>query len=287
MRFWICLTLLWIPAVSAAGETRDLTIDENSGRVRLSAKANDSTMVEIPADTRTLFMLSAQNVTPEGFTQLTRLHELRFLRLNKTAHGDDVLKALAEHPTLTKLMMWTDTGITADGIHQLSSVTPLRSLEFSGVELDEAALRALPTQLEQLAMSHLNMGDAKLAALPTFPQLKRIQIKNAQQLSDVDLIAFVQRHPHLEEISVDVTSERFLAALRKLPNLKSLWLGGQPITANGWRTIGQLDGLERLWVSSDLSDEMRVRIKQLPNPKLEHVGHLGKYIYLDRRSASP
>jgi hypothetical protein len=243
-------------------------------------------MRAIPDNARILFMLSAQGLTPDGLEQLSRLHQLRFLRLNRTAHGDAALKALTDHPSLEKLMLWTDEGITSKGVRQLSTVKSLRSLEFSSVELDVAALQAMPKQLEHLTISNCNIADKGIAALPTFPQLTSVKLKNSQ-LTDTGLIAFVQRHPGLEDVTVDVASDRFLDALVELPNLERLWLGGSPITSDGWQTIGRLDGLERLWVSSVLTDDARARIKQLPNPNLDYVSHLGKYIYLERGKASP
>lgn len=280
------LLVLTIVASAHCAERPPITIVEKTGRVTLTAAADDRTLNKIPDNTRILFMLSSQKITPEGFKQLARLHNLEFIRINGTTHGDAVLAALADHPTLNKLMMANDTGITSNGLRQLATAKLLRSLDISDVPLDQAALESLPANLERLAINRCRVGDAGVSALPNFPKLKSISLKYDDQITNAGLIGFIKRHPQLEGIAVDETSSHFLNSLAELPQLKTLFLSDSPTTESGWQAIGRLESLEEMWVSSELTDVLRAYVRQLPNPKLDHVTFRGKYVYLDRRQAS-
>ncbi|MCA9070874.1 MAG: hypothetical protein KDA84_18220 [Planctomycetaceae bacterium] len=274
------LVLIAAMAVGAG----EIKVHEPTGRVTLSAGADDATMKQIPGEARILFMLSATNVSGEGLKELARLQDLSFFRLNRTAHGDAALEALVDHRKLRKLMMWSDTGITSDGVKHLATVKSLESLDFTDVPLDAEALKAFPTQVESLTLQGCQVGDKGLAMLPHFPRLKGLKIKDDDQVTEAGLIAFVNRHPQLEWLAVDVTSDRFLTSLTKLPNLKSLWLSGEPISSKGVKSIGHLQKLDRLTLSFEINEELKARIQKLPNEKLNHVSHQGRYIYLDRRA---
>lgn len=277
------ILMLAITTTIWAGDPGKIKLHEPTGRVSLSGEADVATMKEIPGDARILFMLSAKKISPEGLKQLTRLQEVEFLRLNRNPHGDSALEALANHPKLRSLMMWSDTGITATGIRHLASVKPLRSLDFTNVPLDQPALKAMPTQVTSLTIQRCQIGDSGLAALPLFPKLKGIKVKYDDKVTDEGLIDFVNRHPQLEGLAVDVASDRLLATLEKLPNLKSLWLDGQPFTLKGLESIGRLQKLERLTISFDVTEELKTQIEKLPNEKLDHVSNQGKSIYLERK----
>lgn len=272
--------LVLSPAVCADDAAQRATAT-TSGRVHLPASADDAAMKAVPGATRILFVLSAGRITPVGLGELSRLRQLEFLRLNRCSHGDAALKALAEHPTLQHLKMWSDKGVTADGVKQLGSVRKLKSLDFTDVALDEQMLKALPMQIESLKLNRCDIGDAGLAALPTFPRLESLTVQYDDGVTADGLAGFLKRHGNLKSLAVDVTAVPLLKVLGKQNKVKSLWLGSQPVTVEGLEAIAQIKTLERLTISSELGDEIRARIKRLPNPLLKHVVHKGRYIYVD------
>lgn len=274
------ISLLLLVASTCAAEPT-FTRHEKTERVHLNASADDATMQEIPSSTKILFMIQGTQVTPDGMQRLKDLPELEFLRINHCKHGDAALTALTDHPKLRVLMMWRDSGVTAVGVKQLATIDTLTRVDFTSMSLSHECLENMPPQINSLTLHSCNIGDTGLAALPTFAKLKGVSFQFDEGMTDAGLIAFLARHPHCESVSTDVLSDRLLDSLAKLPQLKSIWLSGSPITTSQIQKIGCLQSLERVTVSAKLNDEQLACIRRLPNTGFKYVANRGKYVYLD------
>lgn len=189
--------------------------------------------------------------TDEAMQHIAAMPKLRMLMCQDTKAGDAGFEALGRSQTIEYIWGRKCYGLTGRGF---------------------AALAKMPS-LKGLSVSCLNVDDAALSALPDFPVLRELM---PMDVSD-EGFRHVGRCAQLENLwcmycrdTGDVATEH-IAGLNKL---KTYYAGKTSITDRSLKILGQLITLERLefWECAGLTDAGLAYLAELPQLREITVG---------------
>lgn len=162
---------------------------------------------------------------PDSLNALSELNRLRALYLGCTAISD--LELLSEHPTLERLSVarYESCQSGAVDLSALDSITALRWLDISGIEVDSLAPVGGLTALEYLVAS--NNSIASVAPVSTLLNLKGLRL-DGNQLSDITALSGLTL---LEELDLAQNQISSMNSLTSLAFLQTLSLGDNELTS--------------------------------------------------------
>lgn len=168
---------------------------------------------------------------------VSQLPKLKRLFLTRRQATDEGLAAVAGLKELETLMIWDADAVTDVGIAHMAGLPKLRNVHISNGAIGDGSLAAfaqLPS-IEKLSLQGNNFSDAGLNHLAGLKQLRTLWIgMNKQSITD----AGAQHLVGLENLeTLDLQNSRLtpacVAGLRRMKNLKSLYLDGTDETNNG------------------------------------------------------
>lgn len=151
--------------------------DTLEGLRLLDTNVGDSAMTQLTRFPKLRSLdVSQTNVTNQALEQVRQL-PLTVLHFTGTQIGDEGLKHLADHPTLTHAFLQY-TQVTNDGIQHLASIPNVQVLYLSHNSLNDDALRHLSaaTQLQELFLEQTNVTDLGLRYLEPLRRLKKLTL---------------------------------------------------------------------------------------------------------------
>ncbi|MBI5095195.1 MAG: M48 family metalloprotease [Candidatus Hydrogenedentes bacterium] len=203
--------------------------------------------------------------TGQGLSQLASLSNLRELSVMCNRLGDSGLAKLADLPKLEFLVL-EGVGLGDSGLAQLKKIKSLKILTLFGAKLGvtDAGMQyigQLPN-IEELNFVWVDsITDAGVAYLKPLSKLKTLSVHHFKNVTD-NGIAQLAALTSLENLRLPMqNSDRGLAAIAQLKNLKTLWCGGGAITGSrtepgpftdaGLESVSTLPNLETLVIGSD------------------------------------
>lgn len=209
-----------------------VTIDED-GTPRLLERL--ASLPHGPCRVTAIDLSTARGLDGESLKPLSACTGLTSLSLAGVPIGDDALADIANLSALKKLTL-SKTRVTDSGLAQLQKLSALESLDLGSTRISGAGLENLAglANLRQLYADHCRIMDA---ALPT-----------------------IARHARLETLVLSyntLLTDRGLAALAELKQLRRLDLAGTGVTDALAEQVGKYEQLTRLDLSgTKVSDGM-------------------------------
>ncbi len=211
-------------------------------------------------------------VTEKGFAHLSKMKNLRFLRVDE-AFSDRSLSDLQDLSTIEELLLWS-SAVTDDGTRFLKKMKKLRRLDFSGSEkVTGREFTNLPTSIELLGLSFLPCSDDNLACLQHLTSLKELKL-GSTKITDRGL-AHLVKLDQLTSLNLDncegITDDG-MSHIAKLKSLQKLCLRYTNISDSGVAHLckaSQLTELEHHNLKNRLSDQTIEKLKKaLPKLKI-------------------
>jgi internalin A len=218
------------------------------------ATSNIRLLAELDCEQLFLMFIQADDETLAAMTKISQLKELR---LNSTFVTDKGLKYISAHAGLRALEL-ADTQITDDGLKALTKLIGLRRLNLSGTKVEGPGMKyfASLSNLKALYLEDTKLTDSGLKQLEEISSLQILNI-GGTQISDDGLIE-ISRLPNLQILELWNTriSDSGLENLAKLKGLRELELLYTAIGDNGLKHLGRLTKLQRLGLgSTKITDE--------------------------------
>jgi Leucine-rich repeat (LRR) protein len=118
--------------------------------------------------------------TPHKSFAIPSVYNLRILKLESCAIGDDVMKVVGKLTSLTELNI-SDTPVTNEGISHLASLKSMTSLNLNGCKFNNHALAALSNlaHLKELRLDCPNINDGALTHISTLKELETLDLFEA------------------------------------------------------------------------------------------------------------
>ena len=181
------------------------------GALRNSTDATDtdlSRLADLPP-VNTFNLSGANSVKGPGLAVLSRLPELRELRMNRAMHvgtfngpvvRDETLRQIASGPKLRVLEI-NGARLTDDGLAAISTFTRLEELDLSWTRVGDAGLAHLKdlSRLEKLDLTATRITDAGLANLLGLAGLK-VLVLHRTRVTPAGVKALRAALPTLEQI---------------------------------------------------------------------------------------
>ena len=217
----------------------------------------------------TAVSLNGTSITDQEFVVLTKLPQLKELRLQHTEISTIGLEQLAAVRSLERL----DLGHTLLGdnaLPMLASLTNLRVLDLPSTLVEGtglAALKALPN-LREIDLGDAPIGNEGMAQLAQLTGLESLNLRHTD-VTDAGMAHFaaLTNLKRLDLTSADIT-EKGLAGLATLTRLEDLDLSFTRFAEPGLEMITKLSGLKRLGLEqTSITDTGMAWVAQLP--KLE------------------
>jgi len=194
---------------------------------------------------------------------LARLPDLERLDLSHTRISDEGMLNLKPAPKIRELKLFYSEWITDQGMTAIKDWKHLKRLDVRGTRVSDGTMEIVSklTGLEALDIAHTEVTDLGLENLITLVNLKELALGRGR-LSNSGLVA-LRMLPTLT--SLDLSGARpappdsptarggssgipdeTLKAIAELKDLRVLNLGYAPISAEGLRTLGSLEKVEKL-----------------------------------------
>jgi hypothetical protein len=194
-----------------------------------------------------LDLRSCKKITDQGMKHVSRMLNLKGVKLNDTLIGDRGLESLSALTNLDALGIHS-TRVTDGGLQFVTRFARLKSLELGGGSLTDDALRhfELLKELEWLILSESRFTDAALVHLKDLVRLKLLYIAWTPITgSGFKHLAKLTRLENVHAVESQFTDEG-LKYLAPLKGLKSLGLSGTKVTDKGLNYIQGLSKLKSL-----------------------------------------
>jgi len=195
--------------------------------------------------------------------ELARLPDLERLDLSHTRISDEGMLNLKPAPKIQELKLYYSEWITDQGMAAIKDWKRLKRLDVRGTRISDGTLEIVGrlTGLEALDIAHTEVTDLGLENLITLVNLKELSLGRGR-LSNTGLVA-LRMLPTLTYLDLSGARptppdsptgrggssgipEETLRALAELKELRVLQLGYSAITADGLRTLGSLDQVEKV-----------------------------------------
>ena len=238
-----------ISQLQSSGSLRVLSI-------RHTAATNDSLAALANLQELEELELAATKITDAGLQHLQSLRNLKELDLTRTAVTDAGLVAIAEMTSLEGLNLLS-LSITDQGLRHLAALTNLRTLDLSGQAITDAGVAALAglTELRSFRASGSSLTDQAVDTIVRFEKLERLYLQRTNITDDgmPKLASLKQLRTLYVESSI---TDAGIDALKDLPNLEVLGIGGPNITDAGVAKIAELKGITNLFLDdSNITDD--------------------------------
>lgn len=236
-----------------------------NGKVVRDKKQPDSPVVEI--------RLFSDKVTDADLKELASFTKLRRLELSAPEVTGTGFGELADLP-LEELHIMFAKGITDAGLKEIAKIKSLRVLELPQGKFGDDGVKELAalTNLEELSVSH-PIGDVGIYPLKTLTKLKKFSATNCKvgdgamktlsELPDIRSLklygsavtdtgyGYVGKMAKLEELQTSYNiTDKGVAELGKLKNLKNLSVWNSSVTIKGIRALPNLKQLKELDIST-------------------------------------
>src|SRR6266566_688562 len=196
---------------------------------------------------------------------LARLPDLERLDLSHTRISDEGMLNLKPAPKIKDLKLFYSEWITDLGLSAIKDWKHLRRLDVRGTRISDGTLEIVShmTGLEALDIAQTEVTDLGLDHLIALVNLKELSVGRGR-LSNFGLVA-LRMLPALTYLDLSGARptppdnpggrgagsgipEETIRAIAELKDLRVLYLGFSAITADGLRTLGSLDKVEKLGV---------------------------------------
>ncbi len=197
--------------------------------------------------------------------ELARLPDLERLDLSHTRISDEGMLNLKPAPKIKDLKLFYSEWITDQGMTAIKGWKHLTRLDVRGTRVSDGALEIVShmTGLEALDIAQTEVTDLGLDHLIALVNLKELSLGRGR-LSNLGLVT-LRMLPALTYLDLSGARptppdnpggrgagsgipEETLRAIAELKDLRVLYLGFSAITADGLRTLGSLDKVEKLGV---------------------------------------
>ncbi len=222
--------------------------------------------------------LSESHLVGWGIAYLKSLDKLTSLNLERSWHlGGEALEHLGQLDRLESLNLLGDFEIHPEAFRHLAGARSLKYLNVSGTRCDDEAMKAIAKlpRLQTLVFHDnsivgpkgvRNLGGSPVETLYG-PPLKEGEIASLGGLTR--LRSYYRLWPAARDSDLPN-----LARMKVLANL-SVRLTGTPAGAAGWKSLGQLSGLEALTIAGKATSDWTV-LDELPRvPRLTHLSLIG------------
>src|SRR5437868_4072771 len=195
--------------------------------------------------------------------ELARLPDLERLDLSHTRISDEGMLNLKPAPKIKELKLFYSEWITDQGLTAIKDWKHLKRLDLRGTRISDGTLELVSrlTGLEALDIAQTEVTDVGLENLITLVNLKELAVGRGR-LSNAGLVK-LRMLPTLTDLDLSgarptppdapggrgagsIIPEETLKAIAELKDLRTLYLGFSTITADGLRTLGSLDKVEKL-----------------------------------------
>ena len=211
-------------------------------------------------------------VTSAAFASISKLTNLRQLRLSSTRVNSEACLKIAELPALEVLVL-SSTVVDDTGVAALSRLSNLKSLELTGCHLTRNGFNAIGAfpALQYLEIRRTNLDDAALDLICNARTLISLKL-SYNPITDQGLDA-LGKLTSLETLEMNETAVQgwgLLHAQKKggAKSLKNLELFKCPLNGMGAKAIGNFTSLERLELGEipNLDDEgLMTMVKGMKN----------------------
>jgi hypothetical protein len=157
-------------------ELTDVVIESaNAGGRSRKVQAEDLAHL---ADLKNLRVLRTAAADDESIAALARIRSVEQLDLSSSDLADAALRHLGQLDNLVSLDLGGCGEVTGSGLHHLSGLPRLRSLNLRDTAVSDEVLRDLEGfgHLEILCLDGTEIGDAGLAHLKRFTSLRRLYV---------------------------------------------------------------------------------------------------------------
>jgi internalin A len=204
-------------------------------------------------------------ISDSDMIELARLPDLERLDLSHTRISDEGMLNLKPAPKIKDLKLFYSEWITDLGLSAIKDWKHLRRMDVRGTRISDGTLEIVShmTGLEALDIAHTEVTDLGLDHLISLVNLKELSVGRGR-LSNSGLVA-LRMLPTLTYLDLSGARptppdnpggrgagsgipEETLKAIAELKDLRVLYLGFSAITADGLRTLGSLDKVEKLGV---------------------------------------
>ena len=194
---------------------------------------------------------------------LARLPDLERLDLSHTRISDDGMLNLKPAPKIRDLKLFYSEWITDQGLTAIKDWKHLKRLDVRGTRISDGTLEIVSrmTGLEALDIAHTEVTDVGLDNLITLVNLKELSLGRGR-LTNAGLV-MLRMLPQLNYLDLSGARptppdsptgrgggagipEATLKALAGLKDLRVLQMGYSAINADGLRTLGALESVEKL-----------------------------------------
>ena len=231
-----------------------------------------------------LALYNNSDITPRGFTHLSKLKKLQYLDLSHSAIDDDGLRDIVPSLfTVTTLRLCGCKRVSQLGIKHLSTLPNLKELIVSDTNIDDLGLQYLaslneltmlalkgcrritakgftagpPQKLQELDLSDTAISDAVLKYVAQIRTLTALRLRNVIEMTPNGLMPLTTL-PNLQELDlrntdIDDVGLGYVALIRTLTTLRLRYV--KNITSKGFEPLSTLPNVQILDLSNTAMDD--------------------------------
>ena len=220
--------------------------------------------------------LAGEHINGAGLVHLTNFPSLYYLNLNGKNFGDAGLAYLRKVPSL-KILYLFETSTTDAGVHHLSGHAGLENLAFIRTQLTDrsmAYLKSMPSLKKLNIYKESRVTDRGMAHLGQINSLESLDLPD---ISDKGVASIAKlknlKHLHIYGGSSSTNTDTSLKHISKLQSLESLSIPGHGYTNSGMDDLAKLTNLRELDISADaVTNEGLASLKALKSLEILTFG---------------
>lgn len=183
-------------------------------------------------------VLEHSNLSPVGYSLISRLHRLRGLSLAGTSFDDRAASVLSELPDL-QLLNLGNTRISGRALTNIGDSEGLIGLDLRGTKMNSAGLAAMNrmTSLRSLDLSKTSISRAGLERLSKLPALRALRLAFTPIGDEAAGTLVKMRGLVALDLANTRVTDQILAHLARLPELRILGLEGTKVSLEAIRAF--------------------------------------------------
>jgi len=219
--------------------------------------------------------LVAPKVRGPGLAYLAKLPSLRNLTLAGENFGDAQMEYLQDIHSLKKLTLrWVP--VTDAGMKYLGNLTNLEELRFKrfGVQhITEKGLAHISNLTKLTHLEGINVSDKGLNHLNKMTKLKKLSLHMSPVSNETEVLKSLKKFQFLEYLYLKPATDKGIAHVAQLTELRSLDIGGNKLTDAGLSQLAKIKSLEELDLQGEhITDAGMGHIGELTNLKSLRFG---------------
>lgn len=249
------------------GELRDLNLSQHP------APATEKLQQHLSQLTG-LHRLNLKNpkISVETLSQLGQFTELRMLSLpNHKKIDRAVLPKLKKLQKLQQLRL-DGTGLQGADLEDISRALPtLQALSLEGLSIDTGVHHlTLLTKLHKLNLGSSDISDQGLEHIAKISSLQSLFLWHTSNISKAG-VAKLKRLPQLRNLYVEGTplDDDIMPSLAQFPRLANLWVVNLPITDKGFKRLRKSKSIQTIWAKGSNISSTGIRKLKKKHPHIK------------------